>query len=307
MENQRCHPTSSTKNSTRSQGESGQTSTAVATTAASNQRCDLRYSTQTSSKRQRKAEDNMANSQITHSRSKKSKTTPPREASSFKFTSLPFEIRRMILHHVLTSAAGPRATISTHPRSQNLPEPPAAPAMLLFHGPQQTQWHARRGLLYASSALRDETLQVLYGDFAFFARMTLGHDLGFDGKGRFERWLEASGSEESVERVRRVAFRVEWPAVRRSGGKRWYREKTEIEISVFRGKGRVRAKVEVEPTPWWRQEAEATCTKVEEVEVFVNGILSSKGDGVGLASKEWIKVWEKVEEVMRLQLHPREV
>jgi hypothetical protein len=80
-----------------------------------------------------------------------------------------------------------------------------------------------------------------------------------------------------------------------------------LRFLFFRGKGRVRAKVEVEPTPWWRQEAEATCTKVEEVEVFVNGILSSKGDGVGLASKEWIKVWEKVEEVMRLQLHPREV
>jgi hypothetical protein len=116
--------------------------------------------------------------------------------------------------------------------------------MLPYYGPQQTQWHARRGPLYASSSLRAETLEVLYGGFAFFARMPLGSDPGFDGKGRFKRWLESLGNEESVGRVRRVVFRVEWPAVRRAGGMKWFRGRTEVEVCVFRGQWRARAKVE---------------------------------------------------------------
>ena len=190
MENQICHPSCSIKNSTQRPEENDDkpptvapANTTTTTTTANNQRHSPRLSSDKSGKRYR-AVDTMAN---TLPPSKKSKTTPPPSASSFRFTELPEEIRIMILHHALASIAGPDATISTHPRSKNLPKPPVGPAMLLFHGPQQTQWHARRGLLHASSDLRAETLQVLYGKFGFFARMPLNSDPRFDGKGRFER------------------------------------------------------------------------------------------------------------------------
>jgi hypothetical protein len=232
---------------------------------------------------------------------KKSKPTPPPKEPSFAYTSLPAEIRLMILHHALTPATGPQTTISTHPRSKNFPKPRAEPWLPPFYGPQQTQWHARRGLLQASSGLRAETLQVLYGSFTFFARMPMGWE--FDGKRRFRRWLKALGSEEDVERVRRVIFRVEWPAVRRSGGMEWFKGRTEVEVKVFRGQGRVRVKVEVVKALWVQKGEEAPWLHLEDVEETIKRFLrSKKADGVvGLGRKEWMEVWRKVKGVMRLQ------
>ena len=300
MENQICHPSCSIKNSTQRPEENDDkpptvapANTTTTTTTANNQRHNPRLSSDKSGKRYR-AVDTMAN---TLPPSKKSKTTPPPSASS-RFTELPLEIRIVILHHALASAAGPNATISTHPRSKNLPKPPAGPAMLLFYGPQQTQWHARRGLLHASSNLRAETLQVLYGKFGFFTRMPLNSDPGFDGKGRFERWLEALGDEERIGMVRRVVFRVEWPAVRIPGSMKWFRGRTEVEVCVFKGKWRVMAKVEMARAMWMQKEEETPWLHLEDVEDVIEGMLSSKG---GLGRQEWMNVWEKVEEVMKLQ------
>jgi hypothetical protein len=45
---------------------------------------------------------------------------------------------------------------------------------------------------------------------------------------------------------------------------------------------------------------------LEDVEEMIEGILASKGEGVGLGCKEWMRVWKKVERVMRLQWHWRE-
>jgi hypothetical protein len=142
---------------------------------------------------------------------------------------------------------------------------------------------------------------VLYGSFTFFARMPMGWE--FDGKRRFRRWLKALGSEEDVERVRRVIFRVEWPAVRRSGGMEWFKGRTEVEVKVFRGQGRVRVKVEVVKALWVQKGEEAPWLHLEDVEETIKRFLrSKKADGVvGLGRKEWMEVWRKVKEVMRLQ------
>jgi hypothetical protein len=155
--------------------------------------------------------------------------------------------------------------------------------------------------LQASSDLRAETLQVLYGRFGFFARMPMGWE--FDGKRRFGRWLKALGSEEDVERVRRVVFRVEWPAVRRSGGMEWFKGRTEVEVQIFRGKGTVRAKVEVVKALWVQKQKEAPWLRLEDLEKMIEGsLVAKKAEGVvGLGRKEWMEVWRKVKEVMRLQ------
>jgi hypothetical protein len=125
----------------------------------------------------------------------------------------------------------------------------------------------------------------------------------FDGKRRFSRWLKAFGGseEEGVEMVRMVVFRVEWPAVRRSGGMEWFKGRTEVEVCVLGGKGRVRARLDVVPT-MWAQKQEAPWLVLEDVEEMVDGFLEAKGGGVvGLGRKEWMEVWLKVKEVMRFQ------
>jgi hypothetical protein len=109
------------------------------------------------------------------------------------------------------------------------------------------------------------------------------------------------GGEESVGRVRRVVFRVEWPAVRRPWGMKWFRGRTEVEVGVFRGRWSVRAKVETVRVMWAQREEEAPWLHLEDVEEMIEGILASRGEGVRLGCKEWMRVWEKVEEVMRLQ------
>jgi len=291
-------PTSTIKDSTQSPGESDDTST-VAIADTNSQRYNLRPSTKTSSKRQREP-DNMANPQTTLPPSKQRKTAPKPGASYFDITSLPTELRLMTFRYFLNDAAGPKALISTHPRSKNLPDPPAEPWMPPAYGPQQTQWHARRGLLQASSILRAEALQVLCESDGFFARMPLGVDPGFDGKGRFERWLKALGSEEEVGRVRRVVFGIEWPAVRCAGGMKWCRRRTEVEICVFGGKGSVRARLEAVEAMWVQKE-ETPWLVLEDVKEMIGEILESKEEGGRLECKEWMKVWGKVEEVMRLQ------
>jgi hypothetical protein len=59
---------------------------------------------------------------------------------------------------------------------------------------------------------------------------------------------------ESVGRVRRVVFRVEWPAVRRTGGMKWFRGRTEVQVCGFGGRWRVRAKVETVRVMWAQRE-----------------------------------------------------
>ena len=113
--------------------------------------------------------------------------------------------------------------------------------------------------------------------------------------------MEALGDEESVGMVRRVVFRVEWPAVRIPGAMKWFRGRTEVEVCDFGGKRRVRAKVETVRAMWVQNEEEAPWLHLEDVEDLIEGMLSSKGGGVGLGRKEWTRVWEKVEEVMKLQ------
>ena len=301
MDNQRCHPSGSIKSSLQHSGENDFENPPAPTTTTSDQGHNPRLLNNKSIKRYRVV-DSMANTSLISKKAKTTESPPPPSPSPFPFafTSLPTEIRLMILHHALTSAAGPNATTSTHPRSNNLPDPPTEPGMLPFYGPQQTQWHARRGLLHASSSMRAETLHVLYGDFAFFARMPLGSDPGFNGKARFQRWLKSLGGEREVERVGRVVFRVEWPAVRCAGGMKWFKGTTEVEVCVFGGHGRVRAKVE-KVRALWAQEEELPWLCLEAVEETVGGLLVAKGERIGLGYNEWMRVWEKVEEVMRLQ------
>lgn len=142
--------------------------------------------------------------------------------------------------------------------------------------------------------MRAEVLEVLYHRHGFFARMSqCGEgEVSFERR-RFERWLTAMGSDEEVRRVRRVVFGVEWTSVVGGDGG-WVRRKGEVKVQ-FDGGGH---RVVVEGS---KRIAECAAEPLLQLEKFVAQMMFGRGvrREQGLGFEEWMKLWDKVQELMK--------